>query len=83
MTESAPGPSNAGSVVLNVGDGIGALVLHTPADLDGHEIGRGLARYDAGDAAKIAGVKSGDIEAALGFTAGPTLIHADDLALAR
>ena len=52
-------------------------------DLDGHEIGRGLARYDAGDAAKIAGVKSGDIEAALGFTAGPTLIHADDLALAR
>ena len=52
-------------------------------DLDGHEIGRGLTRYDAGDAAKIAGVKSGDIEAALGFTAGPTLIHADDLALAR
>jgi len=52
-------------------------------DLDGHEIGRGLARYDAGDAVKIAGVKSGDIEATLGFTAGPTLIHADDLALAR
>jgi hypothetical protein len=38
MTESAPGPSSAGSVVLNVGDNIGALVLHTPADLDGHEI---------------------------------------------
>jgi len=52
-------------------------------DLGGREIGRGLARYDAGDAAKIAGVKSGDIEAALGFTAGATLIHADDLALAR
>jgi glutamate 5-kinase len=52
-------------------------------DLEGREIGRGLTRYDAGDAAKIAGVKSGDIEAALGFTAGPTLIHADDLALAR
>ena len=52
-------------------------------DLDGREIGRGLARYDAGDAARIAGVKSADIEAALGFTAGPTLIHADDLALAR
>ena len=52
-------------------------------DLEGREIGRGLARYDAGDAARIAGVKSSDIEAALGFTAGPTLIHADDLALAR
>ena len=50
-------------------------------DQDGYEIGRGLARYDAGDAAKIAGVKSANIEAALGFTAGPTLIHADDLAL--
>ena len=51
--------------------------------LDGREIGRGLARYDSGDAAKIAGVKSANIEATLGFTAGATLIHADDLALAR
>jgi hypothetical protein len=38
MTESVPGPSSAGSVVLNVGDGIGALVLYTPASLDGREI---------------------------------------------
>jgi len=38
MTESALGPSSAGSVVLDIGDGIGALVLHAPADLDGHEI---------------------------------------------
>ena len=45
------------------------------------EIGRGLSRYDAADAVKIAGLRSGAIEAALGFTAGP-LIHADDLALA-
>ncbi len=52
-------------------------------DQDGREIGRGLTRYDAADAARIAGVKSSEIEAALGFTAGPTLIHADDLALAR
>lgn len=44
------------------------------------EIGRGLARYDAADAVKIAGLRSDAIEAALGFTAGP-LIHADDLAL--
>ncbi|MBI5942631.1 MAG: glutamate 5-kinase [Caulobacterales bacterium] len=44
------------------------------------EIGRGLSRYDAADAVKIAGLRSGAIEAALGFTAGP-LIHADDLAL--
>jgi len=38
MTEYIPGPSSAGSVVLDVGPGIGALVLHTPAGLDGREI---------------------------------------------
>jgi glutamate 5-kinase len=51
-------------------------------DLKGAEIGRGLSRYDAADAAAIQGLRSGAIEAALGFTAGP-LIHADDLALAH
>ncbi len=38
MTEYVPGPSSSGSVVLDVGPGIGALVLHTPATLDGVEI---------------------------------------------
>jgi hypothetical protein len=38
MTETIPGPSGAGSVVLEVGAGTGALVLHTPADLAGQEI---------------------------------------------
>jgi hypothetical protein len=38
MTETVPGPSGAGSVVLEVGAGTGALVLHTPADLAGQEI---------------------------------------------
>ena len=38
MTEHVPGPSGSGSVILNVGHDIGALVLHTPADLDGREI---------------------------------------------
>ena len=36
MSEHVPGPS--GSVVLNLGPGIGALVLHVPADLDRREI---------------------------------------------
>lgn len=52
-------------------------------DEAGREIARGLARYDAADADRIKGLKSAGIEAALGFTEGPTLIHADDLALAR
>jgi hypothetical protein len=38
MTEHTLGPSSAGSVVLDVGPGVGALVLHTPAELDGQEI---------------------------------------------
>jgi hypothetical protein len=38
MTETVPGPSGAGSVVLELGTGTGALVLDTPADLAGQEI---------------------------------------------
>jgi len=38
MTEPAGGPSGPGTVVLNLGPGTGALVLYTPADLDGTEI---------------------------------------------
>ena len=49
-------------------------------DLAGREIGRGLARYDAADARRIVGLRSGAIEALLGEAAAP-LIHADDLAL--
>jgi glutamate 5-kinase len=50
---------------------------------DGREIARGLARYDAADTVRIMGLRSGGIEAVLGYTSGPTLIHADDLALLR
>ena len=50
-------------------------------DEAGHEIARGLVRYEAADAARICGLRSEAIEPALGYTSGP-LIHADDLALA-
>jgi hypothetical protein len=36
--EYVPGPSTAGSVVLDLGAGIGALILDTPAELAGREI---------------------------------------------
>jgi glutamate 5-kinase len=51
-------------------------------DEAGGEIARGLVRYDAPDAARICGLKSAAIEAALGYTAGP-LVHANDLALSQ
>jgi hypothetical protein len=38
MSETNQGPSGPGTVVLELGAGVGALVLYAPADLDGQEI---------------------------------------------
>ena len=38
MSEPVMGASGAGTVVLDLGAGIGALVLYTPAAMDGEEI---------------------------------------------
>ena len=38
MTEAAAGPSGPGTVILELGADVGALVLFTPAELDGREI---------------------------------------------
>ena len=38
MTETVAGPTGPGSVVMELGAGIGALVLYTPPGLDGEEI---------------------------------------------
>jgi len=38
MHEQMPGPSGAGSVVLELGPDTGALILYTPRALDGLEI---------------------------------------------
>jgi len=48
---------------------------------EGAEIARGLARYDANEAQRIRGLHSSAIAEALGYAAGPALIHADDLVL--
>jgi glutamate 5-kinase len=48
---------------------------------NGGEVARGLAAYGAGDASKIAGHKSGEIEALLGYRGRDELIHRDDLVL--
>jgi glutamate 5-kinase len=47
----------------------------------GREIARGLVAYDAQDAARIAGLKSADIEKVLGFRGRDELIHRDDMVL--
>lgn len=47
----------------------------------GYKIACGLAAYSSKDADRIAGIKSGDIIATLGYSLGAALIHADDLAI--
>lgn len=50
---------------------------------DGHEIARGLVAYDAADAVRIAGLKTGEIEAVLGHQARSAMVHRDDLVMSR
>ncbi|MBS0279348.1 MAG: glutamate 5-kinase [Proteobacteria bacterium] len=50
-------------------------------DQQGHEIARGLCAYNASDAERIAGKKSNEIEAILGYRGRDEMIHRDDLAL--
>jgi glutamate 5-kinase len=71
-------PAGVRKVTGRFGKGDAVLVL----DPSGVEVARGLSRYDASEADKIKGQRSDAIEGLLGYTEGPTLIHADDLALA-
>ena len=48
-------------------------------NLLGHDIARGIARYNSTDARKIAGKRSDEIEHLLGYNYAPMLIHADDM----
>ncbi len=50
-------------------------------DPEGREVARGLASYDDDAARRIMGLKSSAIEAALGYSGRPVLIHRDDLVL--
>jgi glutamate 5-kinase len=50
-------------------------------DKNGREIARGLTAYGAADAERIAGKRSLEIEAILGYRGRDEMIHRDDLAL--
>ena len=47
----------------------------------GAEIARGLSGYDSDEAARIAGLKTGSIEAVLGYPARSAMVHRDDLVM--
>ena len=50
-------------------------------DPSGRAVAKGLANYDAAEARKLAGRKSSQIEAILGYADEPELIHRDNLVL--
>jgi len=50
-------------------------------DQQGREIARGLVAYGAADAERIAGKRTAEIEAILGYRGRDEMIHRDDLAL--
>jgi glutamate 5-kinase len=50
---------------------------------EGAELGRGLVAYDDGEAKRLLGRKSSEIEAILGYGGDPELIHRDDMVLNR
>ncbi len=50
-------------------------------DVQGREIARGLVAYGATDAQRIAGRRSAEIEAILGYRGRDEMIHRDDLAV--
>ncbi|MBY5895630.1 glutamate 5-kinase [Rhizobium ruizarguesonis] len=47
----------------------------------GREIARGLVSYDADDARRIAGRKSAEIEAILGYAGRAAMVHRDDMVM--
>jgi glutamate 5-kinase len=69
----------AGIVGVRGDFGPGDLVILRDAEL--REIGRGLVRYGTEDVAKVAGAKSGEIEARLGYHGGDEVVHRDDLVI--
>ena len=83
MTESVAGPSGPGTVVLELGPGVGALVLLTPADLDGREIE--ISRDDPGARRTHSRVRPRHVPAGTRYAAvypdlpaGPYTIWADE-----
>lgn len=70
-------PAGVVSVAGNFHRGDTVAVIGT----DGREIARGLASYDADEARQIAGRKSGEIEAILGYAGRAAMVHRDDLVI--
>jgi glutamate 5-kinase len=70
-------PSGVTAVIGDFDRGDAILVR----DPTGHELARGLSAYSSGDAERLRGRRSNEIEALLGFRGRDELIHRDDLVI--
>jgi glutamate 5-kinase len=70
-------PAGVTEVLGNFGRGDPVAVLSPAGDI----LGKGLVRYTAVEARAIAGHRSGEIEAILGYAGRAALIHRDDLVI--
>ena len=50
-------------------------------DASGRRVARGLSQYGAVDVRRLAGRHSREIDAVLGYSYGPAIVHRDDIAL--
>jgi glutamate 5-kinase len=76
---------HAGSSLLAAGvsEVIGSFGRGDPVevrDAAGHRLGQGLTRYDAVDATRIRGLRTGEMAEILGYPGRGPLIHRDDMA---
>ncbi len=81
----AAGALRKGSSLLPAGvTAVGGVFARGDAvevlDETGQSLGQGLARYDAADALKIKGLRTQEIETALGYPGRGPLMHRDDMA---
>jgi glutamate 5-kinase len=70
-------PAGVTAVTGSFGRGDPVAIL-SPA---GDTLGKGLVRYTAAEAKAIAGHRSGEIEAILGYTGRAALVHRDDMVI--
>ena len=70
-------PAGVTAVSGNFGRGDPVAIISPAGDI----LGKGLVRYTAAEAGAIAGHRSGQIEAILGYTARAALIHRDDMVI--
>ena len=68
-------PAGVTAVAGSFGRGDPVAILSPSGDV----LGKGLVRYTAAEAKAIAGHRSGEIEAILGYQDRATLVHRDDM----